>query len=340
MKKSISITRFGGPEVFKLKEDPGTSPLGEYEVRIEVSASGVNFADVMMRMGLYPEAPKPPFTPGYEVAGRIIEIGKKVSRVKLGDRVMAGCRFGGYTNEITLSEGAVYSVPASLSDQEAASIPVNFMTAWIALQELARVRKGDRVLIQSSAGGVGIAAIQIAKLAGAQVVGTLGSDKKSAVVRELGASETILNSDWENSDDSKFGQFDIILDPSGGESLKRSFRRLHSLGRVVSFGLSNAVGPKKSFSKIASTLLHTPLYTPFKLMNENKGVYGVNLLKLFTPEHQGKLESIMHSILRHFENGEYRAIVGKTFPLAEAGAAQDYLQGRSNIGKVVLDCRA
>jgi len=339
MKKSVFIRKFGGPEVFEVREEPKRD-MGDFEVRIQVSYAGVNFADIMMRMGLYPEAPKPPFVPGYEISGVVSAIGAQVTRVKTGDRVLAGCRFGGYTTQIDLPESSVYLAPAHLSDAEAASIPVNFMTAWIALEELARVRKGDRVLIQGAAGGVGLAAIQIAKWAGAEVVGTIGSAQKTAVIQEFGASRAILNADWENGSDSEFGKFDIILDPVGGASLKRSYRRLDSLGRLVSFGLSSAMSQKKSIIKVLSALAKTPLYTPYGLGNENKGIFGVNLLTMFTPEHEKKLEVIMHEVLRHFQNRVFRAHVGRVFSLTDAGAAQGYLQSRAGIGKVVLDCRA
>ena len=337
MPKSIFITKNGGPEVLQFKESPHVE-LGPHDVRIEVRASGINFADLMMRMGLYPEAPKTPFIPGYEVAGMVTEIGVNVSRVKKGDRVFAGCKFGGYTTELVVTEANVYGTPGKLSDAEAAGIPVNFMTAWIALHEMGRVRKGDRVLVQSAAGGVGTAAIQIAARAGAHVVGTIGSPQKAQTVKDLGAKEVILNSEWENGSDSDLGDYDIILDPIGGASLKRSFRRLGTAGRIVCYGMSTAVGKKKSLPRLASMLLNTPLYTPFQLMMANSGIYGLNLLKYFEPKNAPKLLKTMDELLKGFEREEYRVIVGKKFPLEKAGDAQEYLQSRANIGKAILEC--
>jgi NADPH:quinone reductase-like Zn-dependent oxidoreductase len=132
-------------------------------------------------MGTYPEAPKPPFVPGYEVAGTVIEVGSSVKNFQKGDRVLAGTRFGGYTTEVVVPEFQVKKIPGKLTDTEAAAIPVNFMTAWVALQDLARIRKGDRVLIQSAAGGVGVAAVQIAAQMGAHVVGTVSSKIKADI---------------------------------------------------------------------------------------------------------------------------------------------------------------
>ena len=179
-----------------------------------------------MRMGMYPEAPPLPFVPGYEVAGTVLEVGAQVTLFKPGDRVVGGSKFGGYVSEIVLPEFQVRKTPSHLSDAEAASIPVNFMTAWTALEEMGRVRKGDRVLIPSAAGGVGVAAVQIAAQRGAHVVGLVGSPSKIAVVRELGAAETMTNEEWEKASDKDAGGFDIVLDATGGESVKRSMRRL------------------------------------------------------------------------------------------------------------------
>ena len=166
----VRITRFGGPEVFRAVETP--SPvLPPGHVRIRVSAAGINFADIQMRMGLYPEAPKLPFAPGFEVAGVISEVSPDVSGFRAGERVLAPTRFGGYATEVVLPATLVRRTPRKLSDVEAASIPVCFMTAWIALMELARVREDDRVLVPGASGGVGGAMIQVAARAGAQVTG-------------------------------------------------------------------------------------------------------------------------------------------------------------------------
>ncbi len=339
MIESIEISKFGGPEVMRRIEIP-SPPLRLDGVRIQVIASGVNFADLMMRMGLYPEAPKPPFVPGYEVAGRVLEVGQAVKSIHPGDRVLGGSRFGGYTSEIVLPEYQVRKIPDRLSDTEAAAVPVNFLTAWMALHEMARIRKGDRVLIQSAAGGVGVAAIQIAAQAGARVVGLVGSSSKVGAIKALGASEVVLKSEWEEISDEQAGGFQVILDSTGGESLKRSMRRLSPTGRVVNFGASSSVsGPKRSLPHIISLLMNTSIVTPFKLMMENKGIFGLNLLQLLKEPQAGEFNPIYSAfdqIMERFVDGSFKVIVGKTFPLAQAGASHTYLQSRANIGKVVL----
>ncbi len=338
MPRSLQVTRFGGPEVLAIAM--GTrEPLGSDDVRIAVEASGVNFADIMMRMGLYPEAPKLPFAPGYEVAGTITETGSAVSGLKTGDRVLAGSRFGGYADEVVLPSFQVRKIPPGLSAVEAASIPVNFMTAWVALMDMARVRPGDRVLVQSAAGGVGVAAVQLAARAGATVVGLVGSPAKADAVKGLGASEVWTNKRWERASDDECGGFDAVLDPTGGASVKRSFRRLAPGGRVVVFGAASIVpGQRRSLWATAKFVAGTPFYTPFGLMNFNKGVFGLNMLGLFDPvarEHS-LMGRAFDQVLDGFEKGLYRTVVGREFPLEHGGEAQAWLQSRANIGKVVL----
>ncbi len=341
MKRSVVIRRWGGPETLTL-EMQEREALGANEVRVQVAAAGVNFADALMRMGLYPEAPKRPFVPGYEVAGTVVEVGSSVSSFKKGDRVLAGCHFGGYTTEIVVPAFQVRALPAGMTEVEAASIPVNFMTAWVALEEMGRVRKGDRVLIQSAAGGVGVAAIQLAARHGARVSGLLGSPQKFEAVRDLGLSEMISYQQWEDPVASKKleGQFDLVLDSTGGAGLKRSMRCLAQGGRVVNFGVSQmTTGNRRSIIQVIKLFLTSPLFTPFGLMMGNHGIFGLNMLQLFdsaTGEANPLMTRALDSVMALFESKKLVTKIGKTFPLAQAGQAQAYLQSRANVGKVVL----
>ncbi len=326
--KTIVIARHGGPEVLEVRE-AAVSKLAPGDVRVRVRASGVNFADLMMRMGLYPEAPPPPFVPGYEFAGTVVEVYGEVGELRVGERVVGATEFGAYTDESVVPAWQLRRVPSGISDVEAAAIPVNYLTAWMALHEMARVRQGDRVLVWSAAGGVGTAAVQIAARAGAHVVGMVGSESKFQAVRDLGAREVWKNGDWKRPD------FDIILDPVGGARLKESFRHLGAAGRVITFGASDMVGGRRrSLLKTLRFMLRTPIYTPFQLMMKNRGVFGLNMLPLIRePE---LLKRCFDSVLGCFERGEFRVVIGKTFPLEQAGAAQEYLASRQNIGKVIL----
>lgn len=333
--KQVEITAKGGPGVLKIREVPAPA-LTPDGVRIAVKAAGINFADLQMRMGMYPEAPPIPFVPGYEVAGTVAELGAAVKTdLKLGDRVLAGCRFGGYVDEIVLPATQVRKFPAHLSFDEAASIPVNWMTAWLALVDMSRVRAGDRVLVPSAAGGVGIAAVQVAKAHGAWVAGLVGSESKKPLVKDLGADVVWTNDEWESQTYDR-ERFDIALDAQGGKSLKRAYSRLRPTGRVVAFGVSSMVqGEKRSLISAARTLWATPIFFPIKMMMANRGVFGLNMLQLFEKDGD-MLTGGLDKVLEGFVSKKYRAIVGKSFPLADAGIAQEHLRSRSNVGKVVL----
>ena len=339
MKKVIYISRFGGPEVLKLKEENNPEP-SEGELQISVHAAGINFADLVMRVGLYPEAPKPPFVPGYEFAGVVKSIGRSVKDFKIGDRVLGACRFGGYTSELNTQALNVRKIPERISFEEAAAIPVNFMTAWVALVDMARIRNGDRVFIPSAAGGVGLAVLQICKSFGAEAVGTASSEKKFTLMKEFGATHCVLEREFEENP-KKWGEFSVILDTVGGQSLKNALKRVNAGGRIVSYGVSSMMsGKKRSLAKLFSMLVNTPLILPFKLMNENKGIFGLNALSLMATESGNQLlNSALDHSLKRFETGEFRVQLGKVFDLKDASRAHEALHNRGNSGKMVLKCQ-
>jgi NADPH:quinone reductase-like Zn-dependent oxidoreductase len=335
----VQIARVGGPEVLRAVEVP-SPPLLPDHVRITVSAAGVNFADVHMRMGLYTDAPRMPFVPGYEISGVIAEVGPGVRSLRRGERVLAACRFGGYTSEIVLPAAHVRRTPRKLSDKEAASIPIAFMTAWVALFEMGRVREGDRLLVPGAAGGVGTAIVQLASRAGAQVVAVVGSSEKKEKVRALGASQAFTYAELGARDRPDVRDFNMILDPRGGPFVKDSMRRLAPAGMVVCYGVSSLVsGRTRSIPHAIRRLLQTPLLTPIGLAMANKGVFGLNMLKFFDTE-QGMrlLMKAMDGMLDGFQAGIFKPVVGKSFSLANAADAHAYLQARKNFGKVVLIC--
>ena len=187
--RQVWITRKGAPNVLQVREAPDPTP-GPGEVRVRAVACGVNFADVMARMGLYPDAPPVPCVVGYEVAGTVDAVGAGVKSVKAGDRVLALCRFGGYSDMVVAPEVQVIPIPAKLTFEKAAAIPVNYITAWIMLVKLGNLAKGERVLIHAAAGGVGQAALQLAKWRGAEVFGTASASKHERL-KSLGVAHCI-----------------------------------------------------------------------------------------------------------------------------------------------------
>ena len=333
--RAVVIPRFGGPEVLRVMDMP-SAPLAPDLVRIRVAASGINFADVQMRLGLYPEAPRCPFVPGFEIAGTVSEVGAGVLSLRPGDRVLGFTRFGGYTTEIVVPAAFVLKTPSFLTDIEAAAIPAAFATAWISLVEVARIRPGDRVLAPGAAGGVGSAMVQVATRAGAEVVGLVGSVAKKDFVLSLGAREAFTYEEWRLRKGRRL--FEVVLEPRGGAHVRSSLAVLAPGGRVVCYGVSSLVsGLRRSLLRTVLSLLQTPLLTPIGLAMSNQGVFGVNLLKYFDSEESRKTVSIaLQRVLDGFEEGLYRSVVGGTWRLAEAGKAHEFLQSRKATGKQIL----
>jgi NADPH:quinone reductase-like Zn-dependent oxidoreductase len=331
------IPRHGPPDVFDVRESPDPTPA-EGEVRIRVRAAGVNFADVLARLGLYPDAPRPPCVVGYEVAGRIDGIGSSVTGFHDGDRVIALTRFGGYADVITVPAAQVFHIPDALSDAEAAAVPVNYLTAALALYRMAALAPGETVLIHNAGGGVGIAATQLARLRRATVIGT-SSPFKHAALRSFGVDHAV---DYRSADvatavrEITHGRgADVILDPIGGRSFLTSYRMLAPLGRLIIFGLSAAApGERRSLIKAFGAWWRTPRFDPLSLINRNRGVFGLHVGHLWSESRQ--LAPIVEMLMSELRAGRISPVVARTFPLDRAADAHRFIQARQNIGKVVL----
>lgn len=331
------ITRHGGPEVFEIRERPDPVP-GPGEIRIRVRAAGINFADVLARLGLYPDAPKPPMVVGYEVAGYVDARGSDVTGVSDGDRLVAVTRFGGYSDTVVVPVAQAFQAPEALSDAEAAAVPVNYLTAALALYRMANVTPGETVLVHNAGGGVGIAATQLARLRRATVIGT-ASTAKHAALRTFGVDHAI---DYRHGNVARevaaltHGRgVDVVLDPIGGKSFGESYRMLAPLGRLVIFGLSAAApGERRSLWRAFRAWRETASFDPMSLINRNRGVFGLHVGHLWDERRQ--IAPIMAMLMSELTAGRLTPVVAKTFPLARAGDAHRFIQARQNIGKVVL----
>ncbi len=329
--RAVVITKHGGPEVLKVQERPDP-PLGAGEVRIDVAASGINFADVMARMGLYQDAPKTPCVVGYEVAGTVLEVGEGVTGVSPGRRVIAGTMFGGYASQVVAPEADVIPLPERLSFEQGAAIPVNYATAWAGLIGFGVLQRGERVLIHSAGGGVGIAATQIAKRSGAEIVGTASPGKHDRI-RELGVDVAVdyTKPGWERG----LGEFDVILDAVGGQSFRTGYGLLRAGGRLVAYGASSVVsGERKSIPTALKAVLRMPRFNLIKQMSESKTVIGLNMLTLW--KDRGSLQPWIAPLQEMLDDGTVDPVIGGDFPFEDAGAAQTMIVERRNIGKVVL----
>jgi NADPH:quinone reductase-like Zn-dependent oxidoreductase len=315
--RAIVITKAGPPEVLQVEERPDPEP-GPGEVAIDVRACGVNFADTMARVGLYPDAPKLPAVVGYEVAG---------TRLDTGERVLAGTHFGGYQSRVVVGEEDIVPLPERLSFEQGAAIPVNYATAWAGLVRYGGLQAGERVLLQAAAGGVGIAAIQLANRFGAEVYGAASPGKHEAV-RAQGAIAV------------DYGQrglpkFDLIMDAIGGRSFRTSYNLLNPGGRLIAFGASAVMsGEKRNVVTAARAAVRMPRFNLIKQMSASKAVIGLNMLRLW--EHAGTLRPWMDPLIELMEDGTIQPVVAAAVPFDRAPDAHRMIAERRNVGKVVL----
>ena len=337
--RQIWIEKFGPPEVLTLKSAPDPEPKPG-EVRIRVEASGVNFAEIVGRTGLYPDLPPLPVVPGYEVSGRIDAVGAEVDKSLIGRDVLALTRFGGYADVVCVSAQQIFTRPPGMTSLEAAALPVNYLTAWQLIVVMGGLKRGETMLVHSAGGGVGIAATQIAKHLGARVIGT-ASAAKHAELRALGVDQLI---DYRTEDfETRTRELtngrgvDLILDAVGGESWKKGYRVLAPGGRLGMFGVSAAAsGKERSMLGFVSLLASTPWlqFNPISLMNANKGVFGVNLGHMW-----GEVDRIREwadRLLELWAQGVVKPKIARSFRFDEAAQAHHFIQDRRNIGKVLL----
>jgi NADPH:quinone reductase-like Zn-dependent oxidoreductase len=330
--RAVVITKHGSYDVLEVQQRPDPVP-GAGQVRIEVRAAGLNFAEVMARIGLYEDAPKPPCVVGYEVAGTIAGLGQGVEGLSVGDRVMAGTQFGGHAEQVVVPAGDVVPLPDRLSFEEGAAIPVNYATAWAALDSYGNLQPGEKLLIHAAAGGVGIAATQIAKARGADIWGTASPSKHDAI-RGFGVEHPIdyTRDGWEQG----LGGFDVVLDALGGDSFARSYDLMRAGGRLVAYGASSVVsGDKRNLVKAAPKALRMIRgFNLIKQMGDSKAVIGLNMLSLW--KDRGTLEPWVTPLLEMLDAGTLAPVVSDVVPFDRAADAHRIITERRNVGKVVL----
>src|ERR1700691_6248122 len=340
--RAMVVKRYGPPDVFEVREVPDPQPKPG-EVVIRVKAVGVNFADLLQRMGIYPGTPKPPFMPGFEVSGVVEKVaeGGKASDgepLRVGDAVAALTQFNAYAEWVAAPANRVFRLPAGMPFDDAAAIPVNYLTAYHSMFTMGNLQPGDRILVHGAAGGVGIAAVQLARARGLVIFGTAGPTKQE-YLRKIGVDHAI---DYEKNDFvevvRKFAPdgIEMVMDPIGGKCFSRSYKCLGVTGRLVVYGLSSAAGPdgKRSFVRGARAIAQTPRFHPLKLLSSNISIIGVSLFGLRA--RAPLLRAELDEIFRMYATGKIKPVIGKSFPLAEAAAAHTYIQERKNIGKVIL----
>lgn len=340
--QKVVIHKAGSYERLRL-ESVLVPPPGPGEVQIDVRASGVNYADVIVRMGLYASAKELvgwPITPGFEVAGVVSAVGEGVDDLSAGDRVIGVTLFGGYASALNVPRHQVFALPDDIDFVKGASMPAVFMTAWFALHHLAHPRSGDRVLVHSAAGGVGGSLVQLLKRVGCEVVGVVGSSHKVEAARELGCDHVIDKSAedlWARAEEISDRGYDVILDANGVATLGGSYDHLRPAGKLVVYGFSTMMpktGGRPNYLKLAVDYLRTPRFNPLDLTNESKSVLAFNLSYLF--DRDDLLAEAMADLADWLKAGEFRPLDTTTYPLSRVADAHRDIESGTTVGKLVL----
>jgi NADPH2:quinone reductase len=322
--KAVVCEAFGGPEVLALRELPDPPPPGPGEVQVRITARGVQYVDVLMLAGKYQFRPEPPFIPGNEAAGEVVAVGEGVTRFKIGDRIMNRVRLGAFGTMANSKEIECDPVPASMSLEEAAVFRGAHHTAYYALMQRGRLKAGEWVLIHGAAGGIGIAAIQVAKLYGAKVIATASSDEKRAVCLEEGADYAI---DYRDGFRDRVKEItgahdgvDVVYDPIGAHVFDESLRTLAFGGRILVLGFLGG-GPSTPRTNY--------------LLIKNLEVIGVRLGG--ATEHDAEVGRANTKLLVELAGeGKLKPRISHRFPLERAADAIQAVIDRKVIGKAVL----
>ena len=336
--KEVIITKYGAPDVLQVREKENPNPR-EGEVLVRNHFTGVNFSEIMARMRLYPGAPKPPATLGAEACGVVESVGKNVTRLKPGDKVMLFCKYNSYSTHICSDEKLAMPLPEKFSMEEGAAFPLVYVTAYMMMFDLGNFRKGETILIHGAGGGVGTAAIQLAQAVGGNIIGT-ASQWKHSKLNEMGVQHCI---DYNDEDVyKKVMEFtknrgvDLIIDPVGGENWKISYKCLSKMGKLIIYGDQNFVkGKTFSFITTMKEVFSMPKYKPMDLMSQNKSIMGYHLGRLAGAE--DKIQRAVAALSQLVQEDKLSPVIDKIFPFTKADKAHEYIQNRKNFGKVLID---
>jgi len=338
MKAFVLVRHGDASRAFELREMEDPVP-DRGQVRIAVEVFGLNFADVMARLGLYQDAPPFPAVLGYDVVGRIDRLGEGVKGFRKGMRVVAMTRFGGYATLALASTFGVVEIPDGLNAGTATAFATQYVTACYAAEELVRLHPADRVLVQGAAGGVGTALVQIAKLRGSVVYGTTGTPAKMDHLKEIGVDIPLCTAgssfDVEYRKVSGGKPLDVIFDSLGGAGVRKGLRLLGSGGRLVSYGVADMVGAQHTFPNSIRTLLAFGFPHPLVLLLQSKSLLGINMLRI-ADDRPDIIQRCLESVVMRGIKGELRPVLGREFPASEFSAAHEWLRRRQSMGKIAV----
>ena len=342
--KKIVIERPGGYRRLQIKEFATPMPQND-EVLIEVSAAGVNFADVFIRLGLYKSGKELvgwPITPGFEFSGKVIKWGRDVSDLGEGTPVFGLALFGAYASHICVPREQVFLIAknSKFSADQWAAFPAVFLTAYHGLFQNIVLRPKMKILVHSAAGGVGGALLQLGKIAGCRMVGVVGAGHKVATALKYGADFVIDKSKdnlWRKAEEICPHGFDVVFDANGPATLKQSYRHLAPSGKLVAYGFHSMLSKRGGFSnylKLAYEYLRIPRWSPLNMTNENKSLIAFNLSYLF--DRMDLLKESMQDLLKWVEEGKIQAPALQGFPFEEVAEAHRALESGKTVGKLIL----
>jgi len=336
--KSVILTKYGAPEVLKVKELKDPQPL-DNQVRIKVHYAGINFAEIMARMKLYPGGPKPGSVLGGEVSGVIDEIGKDVKGLSIGDKVMGLTLSGSYSSQACIDADSIIPLPDNFKLDEAAAFPVTYITAYMMMFDLGNLQEGDTFLIHGAGGGVGTAAIQLAKTKNIKIIGTSSSWKHDKLMK-LGVDKCIDyntdNTEKEIMDFTNGKGVDLVIDPISAKNWKSSYRVLAKMGKLIIYGDQNLVKGDKLKPLVAmKEIFSMPKYRPMDLMANNKAVMGYHLGRF--KGHEWKVKRSINNLIKLINDHDLHPIIDSKFSFEDAPKAHRHIQNRKNFGKVLLD---
>ena len=337
MKVAALVRRGAADKAFKIQEQERPTPK-PHELLIKVDAFGLNYADVMARLGKYEDAPALPAVLGYDVVGYVEAVGSDVTDFQVGQRVAGMTRFGGYAEYAVTDARGTAVISDKMPIGVALALTTQCITAYYAAYEMVRLHEGDHVLIQAAAGGVGTALVQIAKERGCTVYGT-ASTHKLDYLKEQGVDHPI---DYRTTDFAKVikkirgdAGLDVVFDSVGGSSVKKGYKLLGSGGRLVAYGAAKLSDTGYNIFKLLGVVLGFGIYSPISFLRPSKGMIGVNMLRI-ADDRPEVLSRCLKEVVKLAESGILRPTIGGEFSADKIGEAHELLGSRKSIGKIIV----
>jgi NADPH:quinone reductase-like Zn-dependent oxidoreductase len=333
--KAIILRETGGPRVLEPCEVPEPGP-GAGEVRVHLRYTGINYAEILSRKGLYQWAPRRPYVLGMEGSGVIDSVGAGVDRSRVGQKVMVGTQYGCYAEKVVVPQERAIPAIDTYTMEENAAFGVNYMTAWVALMELARLQGRENVLITAAAGGVGTAAVQLAAKHGCQVYGLAGSQEKVDLVRSLGAAAALdyTGPDWHQRLQELAGGFDVVLETVGGNVYKSCFELLNPFGRIVVAGFASLNLKRWNPASWWRTWRDIPRAKLLDLAKASTGIMATHLGYLL--DEPARLRAVFDRLSAFVRERGIRPVIGRVFPFEDVAEAHAFVESRRSVGKVLL----